>query len=261
VAVPQVAQISISPVKALRLVHPQSVRIEDIGVPENRLFLLIDQNDEVLDDADVPTLSGVSQSYEADSETLEITLPDGSFVRGDASDLGEEVEALMYGSRAVPLHVVRGHWAEALSFFVGRPVRLGRCVRPGDGNSDHPTSILSKASLLELAHRGSATELDGRRFRMMFTLSGCEPHEEDTWIGRRVRIGEAVVTPIGRVSRCRITTQDPDSGVKDFDTLKLIVSYRPLIKRDGKKDGIPFGVHAVIDSAGTVRVGDGVEPD
>jgi hypothetical protein len=29
---------------------------------------------------------------------------------------------------------------------------------------------------------------DTRRFRMLFQVDGCDAHEEDAWLGRRVRI-------------------------------------------------------------------------
>jgi hypothetical protein len=43
--------------------------------------------------------------------------------------------------------------------------------------------------------------VDGRRFRMTFTLSGAQEHEEDTWIGQHVRIGDAVVMRVGHIGR------------------------------------------------------------
>ena len=63
---------------------------------------------------------------------------------------------------------------------------------------------------------------------MLFEIDGFEPHAEDEWIRRRIRIGEAVVTLRGDVGRCAITTQNPDTGVPDFDTLRTIEAYRGL---------------------------------
>ena len=53
-----------------------------------------------------------------------------------------------------------------------------------------------------------------------------------------------------------MTTRNPETGVKDFDTLKEIKSYRGL--REGKS--IDFGVYADVVTPGTIRVGDPVEP-
>ena len=114
---------------------------------------------------------------------------------------------------------------------------------------------MSEASVGRLAQE-AGQDVDGRRFRMLFTLDGCEPHEEDTWLGGLVRVGEAVVRVAVPVDRCAATTRDPDTGDRDLDTLRLIKSYRG--QRDGKE--IDFGVAAEVVEPGTVRVGDTVEP-
>ena len=81
-------------------------------------------------------------------------------------------------------------------------------------------------------------------------------HEEDEWLGLRVKLGDAVVVPQGNVGRCAVTTQNPDTGSPDLDTLKALAAYRPGIETT---EPLPFGVHAVVASPGRVRVGDPVE--
>ena len=92
---------------------------------------------------------------------------------------------------------------------------------------------------------------------MLFELSGCEPHEEDTWEGRRFAIGETVVQIGSPVERCAVTTRDPETGAADLDTLRLIKSYRGQRPADG---AILFGVYGHVARPGRVRVGDAVEP-
>jgi uncharacterized protein YcbX len=55
-------------------------------------------------------------------------------------------------------------------------------------------------------------------------------------------------------ARCAITTQDPDTGMSDLDTLRTIIGYRGL--REGKH--ADFGVLADVVSPGRIRVGDAV---
>jgi hypothetical protein len=98
--------------------------------------------------------------------------------------------------------------------------------------------------------------LDERRFRMNFGIEGLDAHAEDGWRGRRVRIGEAVVIPQGNVGRCAITTQNPDSGRVDLDTLKALAAYRGDLETT---EPLSFGVHAAVAQSGLVRVGDPVE--
>ena len=100
--------------------------------------------------------------------------------------------------------------------FVGSPVRLARCDVPGDGSDVYHVTMVSRASVEELARNGGRTEegtLDPGRFRMTFELDGCDPHEEDSWAGRRVRFGGATLRVYGQVPRCAVTTQDPSTDV------------------------------------------------
>jgi MOSC domain-containing protein len=255
-AVPRVARINVTPVKSMALQHPDEVMLEDIGVREDRLFYLVAPDAELVSAIQHGSLLTIRPRYEPGTERLALEFPDGRSIEGDASELVETIETDFYG-RPVPARIVQGPWAAALSAFLGRPVRLARCDRPGDGTDVHHVTLVSRESVAELARRGGHDgELDARRFRMTIELAGCEPHEEDAWDGDRVRIGDAVVRIHGQVPRCLVTTKNPVTGTKDFETLKVIAAYRPLM---GPKRRLPFGVYAEVDQKGRLRVGDPVE--
>ena len=90
---------------------------------------------------------------------------------------------------------------------------------------------------------------------MNLELDGCAPYEEDGWSGAAVRVGTAVIRVLGPVPRCVATTRDPETGAKDFDTLKAISAYRPLM---ANPRGVPFGMYAEVETPGRVAVGDEV---
>ena len=94
---------------------------------------------------------------------------------------------------------------------------------------------------------------------MLFELEGCDAHEEDTWIKRHVRIGQALVRLRGDVGRCAITTQNPETGVPDFDTLRTIAAYRPITANEAGKKHLPFGVYGEVVEPGKVALGDTAE--
>jgi uncharacterized protein YcbX len=89
---------------------------------------------------------------------------------------------------------------------------------------------------------------------MLIELEGAEAHEEDTWIGSRIKIGSAILAVTKPVGRCAITTQDPDTGVRDLDTLRTLITYRGL--RDDRY--ADFGVIAEVEKPGRIRLGDAV---
>ena len=108
--------------------------------------------------------------------------------------------------------VVVGPWAEALSDFVGMPIRVIRCDRPGGTRRGNPTSIISDGSLRELAAHAGVESVDGRRFRMLIDLEGAVAHEEDGWIGKRIGLGDAILRVTKHDARCAMTTHDPETG-------------------------------------------------
>jgi uncharacterized protein YcbX len=249
---PCVSRFSIAPVRSLGLEHPETIAVTEMGVVEDRRFYLVDDADRLVDRLVVGELVKIDAHTDPDATTLRLTFPDGRVLEDEVL-LAEPVETPIYGRTAVG-HLVVGPWAAALSAFCGRPIRLVRCDRPAGTRSGNPTSLVSDGSLAELARRSGVEAVDGRRFRMLIEVDGAEPHEEDTWIGGRIAIGSAVLDITKRDARCAITTQHPDTGVRDLDTLRTIIAYRGLT--DGKN--VDFGVLGDVATAGTIRLGDEV---
>jgi uncharacterized protein YcbX len=251
-----VTRISIAPVKGLALMHPHEVEVDTTGVLENRRFHIVDAEGRRYGLIRNGRLVRVRPEYDAASEHLKLTFPDGTVADGRV-ELGAEVVTDFYG-RPVAGRVVTGPWSDALSNAFERPLRLvqaapGAAVDRGRGH----VSLISDASLRELADQAGEDEpVDGRRFRMLFQVGGVEAHGEDLWLKRRLRIGEALVRIRGTVGRCAITTQNPDTGVPDLDTLRVLKDYRGL-SADRELD---FGVYGEVVEPGRVRVGDAVEP-
>jgi uncharacterized protein YcbX len=87
-------------------------------------------------------------------------------------------------------------------------------------------------------------------------IDGVGAHEEDEWLGTQVRVGEAVLVLNGDVGRCLVTSQSPETGETDLDTLGTLARYR----REGRVERLPFGVYGAVAVPGRVRVGDAVRP-
>jgi uncharacterized protein len=251
--VPTLARISITPVKGFRLEHPGEVELTAEGVVENRRFLLAGADGKRVRSSKNAWHTAVGAEYDREREALRMRFPDGSEVEGSALPTGDPF-VLRYHNGPVEVRPVAGEWTAKLSELAGYGVQL---VRPeGIGETlDAPVTLVSRASVARL-EREAGRSVDPRRFRMLFDLGGCEPHEEDEWEGRPVRIGEAVVRPTLAVERCAVTTRDPETGRRDLDTLKLIRGYR---QPRGEVE-IPFGMLAEVETPGRVRVGDRVEP-
>jgi uncharacterized protein YcbX len=140
----------------------------------------------------------------------------------------------------------------ALSAALGQPVRLAREDAPAYFDAA-PLHLLTTASLAWLARTLPGAQADERRFRPNFVLqaSGQEPMELG-WIGRRIRIGDAVVLRVvAPTGRCRMVTL-PQAGLSgDPGILRAIT---------GGLDA-RFGVYAEVEAPGEARVGDPVRLD
>ncbi len=254
----RVVRICIAPVKALHVVNPGEIELTHAGVMGDRRFWLVDADRRLVNGKRHPELMRVRPQWDETSRKLSLAFPDGSVVEGEVAP-GEPFEAELYGTPH-PSRLVPGPWQEALSEFAGEPLTLlwseGGAQDRGSDRGGW-ASLVSRASLERLREAAGAAEpVDGRRFRMLFEIDGVEAHEEDTWLGNRVAIGDAVVVPLGDVGRCVVTTCDPDTAVSDFDTLELLAGYR----REGVTEPLPFGVYCEVAVPGRVRVGDAVRP-
>jgi uncharacterized protein YcbX len=255
-AVRTLSRLSVTPVKALRLSHPDEADLTVGGIPADRRFYLVDEDDGLFDASDLGALMQVVPDYDTRTERLRLSFPDGSVVE-DASDRLDGAVTTDFFGRMVEGHLVEGAFGAALSAFAGRSVRLARVTRDGDGQDVHPLTIVSSESIRDLGRRGDRSDLDARRFRINLEIEGCEPYEEDSWDGVLVRVGEATIRVRGQIPRCIVTTLGPDTGEKDFGTLMQLARFRPRI---GGRGGLPFGMYAEVVRAGRVRIGDPVAP-
>jgi uncharacterized protein YcbX len=253
---PSVSRLSVTPVRSLALHHPDAVALGPHGVADDRRYLILTPDDRLFDGTKHGPLVRMRAELAHDPERLTLHLPDGRAVQG-LVELGPARHVTIY-RRTFTVRAVIGPWAEAIGAVVGREVTLARVERLPEERDRNPVSVVSEASVHELERQGNdGRPLDPRRFRMLIQLAGAVAHEEDGWIGRRVRIGSEVVVRVTKPDpRCVITTQDPATGERDFPTLHAIKAYRGL--RDGRH--IDFGVYADVVTPGVVRLGDEVSP-
>jgi uncharacterized protein YcbX len=254
----RVTRISIAPVKGLGLVHPEEIEIGARGVAGNRRFWLVDEDGRLFNNKRCGPLVRIRPEWDEQSRALALTLPDGERVEG-VVELGDPVEAELWGHVPSSRRVV-GPWEAAISRVAGRPLTLlwaedhatDRGFRGGD------ISLVSLASLERLGEEGGAAgPVDGRRFRMLLEIDGVGANQEDEWLGTQVQVGEAVLLLNGDVGRCVVTSQNPDTGITDFDTLGTLARYR----REGRNEPLPLGVYGAVAVPGRVRVGDPVRLD
>jgi uncharacterized protein YcbX len=250
--------LAITPVKGTRLRGVDRVQLGRFGVRENRRFFLIDDGDEMVNATHLGMLNAILSDYDDEQRRLSLRFPSGRLLE-DEVRLGDDVTARFYSGR-VSGKVVSGEWSEAISEYVGQPLRLVEAGDEGavDRGSSGAVTLFSRASLKRLAERAERLSVDPRRFRMLIEVDGTGPHDEDGWVGRTLRIGDAALRGGGHVGRCVITNRDPDTGEIDLQTLKILGRYR----RDlDTTEPVAFGIYGEVLRPGAVSVGDVVLVD
>lgn len=248
-----ITRLSITPVKGLSLHHPDSISLTMQGAADDRLFYLVDDTGALQSCTRNPGLYGLIAGYDRESRRLVITRGDEVLIAGVAEP-ASTVDTDMWGLRTIVGDVVADPaWSTFFSDIVGQRVHLVQAR--GSAFDVQPATLLGTSSVQELARHAGVPDVDSRRFRMLIEFAGGNPHIEDSWDGKRLSIGDAVLRAGGPVKRCAATTRHPDSGAVDLQTLRLIMAYR------GRQNselglGANFGTYATVLEPGTISVGD-----
>src|SRR4051794_33408615 len=126
---PSVAWIFVAPVKGMALSRREEVRVEPFGVPDDRRFHVIGEEGRLLNGKQLAPLVQIAADWDEEANSLTLTFPGGSTV-ADQVSLGGSVATSFYGHRQVEGRFVEGPFSDALSSFVGRPLRLVQADEP-----------------------------------------------------------------------------------------------------------------------------------
>ena len=109
-------------------------------------------------------------------------------------------------------------------------------------------SLISRESIKDL-ERVARRPVDPIRFRGNILLAGSTPWAEFDWVDCDLRIGEARLRVVDRITRCAATEVDPETGERDLNVPRLLQSGF---------GHVDFGVYASVVSPGRITVGDTV---
>jgi uncharacterized protein YcbX len=112
-----------------------------------------------------------------------------------------------------------------------------------------PIHVLTRATLEALRAIAPESDWDERRFRMNFLVEDAAAgYPEQEWIGRRVRVGDAILGVDMGCPRCAVPTQAYEELPKDPRIMRVLVRETHHIA----------GIYAGVVEEGEVRIGDEV---
>jgi hypothetical protein len=220
------------------------------GVDEDRRLFLVRADGAVVTMRSQPRLARVVPTLDLAGAALTLRFPDGAEATSKLDTVGDPVSAVLFGKRRAG-NVLAGEAADALSEYVGEPVRLVLADRTGVGWDEGPVSLIGRGSVRAVGTPAGGGPHEGARFRMLVDVDGLAPYEEDSWVGRQARLGDAVLEITHPLGRCVVVNHSPQSGDRDWSGLKEIAAHR--------RGALTLGVIAEVRRNGTVRVGDPVE--
>jgi uncharacterized protein len=215
------------PVKSFAGERLRRVFVGPFGLLGDRRFTVVDAEG-AMTARRSPALLSFRASY-ADTDAAEgatVLTPDGDTVAIDDTVLLDEL--------ADALPTATSFATSPLGFFDAAPLH-----------------ILGEPSIAALAATVE-DELDRRRFRanILVEPAGRRAFEEDTWIGRRLTIGEVMIEVVVNTERCAVTTFDPDTLEREPRVLKALATTRENL----------FGVYARVLRPGWIATGDPIRP-
>jgi uncharacterized protein YcbX len=281
------------PVKSMHGEELQEAEITERGVLGDRAYALIDTDTGRVVSAKsaklFPDMLNCAAKFVepprsgGDIPPVHISLPDGTVVRSDCTDVNGALSA--YFKRNVVLKqsapedftvdqyhpdvegadpggnrdtVVQQKLGSALFESLGMesPLPVGSFL------DVFPVSVLTSSTLARLAQRQPQSRFDGRRFRMNVILkTEFDGFVENDWIGHTLELGETTRLSVALPDpRCVMVTLAQPDLPKDTDILRALVRDNRV--QLGDLGAFPCaGVYAVVAVPGRIRIGDKVAFD
>ena len=276
-----IAQLWRYPVKSMAGERRDAVIVSQRGIPGDRGWALYDDTRQGISGGKrLPGLRRCRARYTrepvsgAASPAVEVTLPDGSTFMSDAADASRRMSEFLgrpvsfhglgaTGSETAPRITMQSETEDTVRALNGLvdgepmpdysafpPERLLE-LRRGNFFDAYPLHVLTRASLRALAKRAPDRVWDERRFRpnVLLDVPDGEEFPELGWLGRRLRVGSAVIEVVVGCPRCVMVTQAVDELAHDPGLMRTLVREVHHLA----------GIYTSVIAPGEARVGDTVE--
>jgi uncharacterized protein YcbX len=249
----QVVELWRHPVKSLQGEPLDEAVIEDTGLRGDRRLGIVDRDTGmVLTARRAPSL--LLATARLTDAGVELVLPDGEVISGPSAEADDALSRWI--GRPVALVRAESFGAGVGEFFADatddESLVVSWTMPPGRFVDALPLLVLTTASLRQgrWLHPDGAWET--RRFRPNIVVDvEDDGWVEDSWCGRALRIGDAVVQPAARCERCTMVTRPQPGLDRDLDVFKVLARHHAST----------FGVWTAVQTPGVVRVGDAVSID
>ena len=256
-----VEEIYIYPIKSLAGISCQSALAEEMGFENDRRWMLIDAENQLITQREYPVLS---QFYpQISDKKISITFKDEKHEFSIKEYLNNPIEVMVWDDKSEVVEV-NPETSEWFSERLGFKCKLVKIIKIG--GRKHESSRLKEIFNVSLADAypylliGTKSldflndkleeKITIKRFRPNIFIRTKIEHEEDNL--DTFKIGEVQFKNIKPCGRCIMVNNDPQNGTVKKEPLKTLSKYRVV------NNSVLFGVNIVSLNSGLIKVGDGI---
>jgi len=224
----EVSNIRIYPVTGCAGIDQESAMVEPGGLVNDRRFVLHGPDNTRVSQKEFPALAQVKPVLVADGLLLTHPKQSDVFVPFNEEDPRNQDNIVEFGDTVTCYHSGM-EAARFLSNVAGYPVilveksqswRLGEYINPAD-RTNQPVHIINEDSVESLQAKAPDMHFESNRFRGNLMVRGAGEFEENSWLGRSLRLPLSAFAVIRRTPRCKVPGHNPETGedLKDVPTL------------------------------------------
>ena len=254
-----VKELYIYPVKSLAGISVQSAKAEEMGFENDRRWMLIDEENQLITQREHPELSQFYPQIKGDE--MEILHNDSvhKFLIGESLD--EPIFSKVWDdeSKVVEVNKATSRW---FSKELGFSCKLVKIINKGDRKHNssrlnqtfdvsladaYPYLLIGSESLDQLNEK-LKEKITAQRFRPNIVVSTVVAHEEDFF--DIFQIGNLKFKNAKPCGRCVMVNNNPQTAIVSKEPLKTLSTYRT------SNNNVYFGTNILCLNEGIIAVGD-----
>ena len=185
--------------------------------------------------AKAPKLAAIEANWDESSHEMTLTHPDRPDLKFDPDQQEGQNKFLDWSAPLVPKERAQS-------------ARLVRSKERGMTDTDYATISIGNLASHRSVEQKMGRKLSPKRWRCNLWLDGLAPWEEFDWVGKSITIGNVTFEVTEPVERCLATTANPETGLRDADTLGVLDTW-------GHRN---FTIYAVAQNDGMITLDDQV---
>nr|WP_315244602.1 MOSC N-terminal beta barrel domain-containing protein [uncultured Flavobacterium sp.] len=256
-----VKEIYIYPIKSLAGISCQQALAEEMGFENDRRWMLIDTNNQLITQREHPVLS---QFYpQISNGKITITFEGYEHEFSISEHLDDQIYTKVWDDKSFVFEVNKttSKW---FSDHIGFECKLVKIIKTGDRKHESSRSketynvsfadaypyLLIGTKSLDFLNEKLAEKITIKRFRPNIVVSTQNAHEEDDF--EYFKIGEVQFKNVKPCGRCIMVNNDPQNGIVKKEPLKTLSKYRNF------NNSVLFGTNIVGLNPGIIQVGNTV---